>query len=110
MGPWKRVRWLFRDVEWPRTTERQETLAQRGISFSQLKDFLRKGEGVERMDDKKDYGEERWEGLAEIEIRILFFAFTVRLPYTAIVFSMHNANARKQKEFEKGMQSDEDTE
>lgn len=96
-------KWVKVDFEYPLVTwdekKRQRTLDERGLNFADAKSVLQGGEGVQRVDDRTDYGEERFQGMARIRVRIFFFAFTVRVPFSARIMSLRKANVREQKAF-----------
>lgn len=107
MGPWLKVKWTFADVKWSEGEKRELLIKERNLDFPDIKETLENGEGVERMDDRKNYKEDRWQGMAELELRVLFFAFTVKFPATVRVFSLRKANDREVKAFKEAMR-DED--
>lgn len=104
MKPWVKVQWDYNATSWD-SQKARDAQKKRGIHFAALRKTLKEGEGVERIDDREDYDEQRLQGMAEIEIGILFFAFTIRVPYTARIISARKANKREKKQFSEAMGS-----
>jgi uncharacterized DUF497 family protein len=81
-------------------TKCAKNVAERGIDFSDVvvafADLTKK---VAR-DDRKDYGEERFNMLAKVEGRVFHITFTKRGKVTWII-SARKANKREQRRYEK---------
>jgi uncharacterized protein len=80
--------------------KRDKTLAERHIDFAAMAvGFLDPGRKIAR-DDRKDYGEERFNMLAKCGSRVFHITYTVRGPVTWII-SARKANDREQRRYEK---------
>lgn len=77
-----------------------KNIAERGIDFADvLVGFADPMKKVAR-DDRKDYGEQRFNMLAKIEGRVFHITFTERGKVTWII-SARKANKREQRRYEK---------
>jgi uncharacterized DUF497 family protein len=75
-------------------------IAERGIDFADvLVGFVDPMKKVAK-DDRKDYGEERFNMLAKVEKRVFHITFTERGKVTWII-SARKANKREQRRYEK---------
>jgi hypothetical protein len=80
--------------------KRDKTLEERGIDFAAVVvGFLDLDRKVAR-DDRKDYGEERFNMLAKCGARVFHITYTVRGSVTWII-SARKANEREQMRYEK---------
>jgi uncharacterized DUF497 family protein len=77
-----------------------KNIAERGIDFADVVvGFADPMKKVAR-DDRKDYGEERFNMLAMVEGRVFHVTFTMRGAITWII-SARKANKREQRRYEK---------
>lgn len=85
-------------VEWDDTKNARNIVKHR-VSF----DFAGRafsGQLVEWRDERVDYSEECWAGLAEIDDRVYFIVWTMRGPDTVRLISARRANDRENRKFE----------
>jgi uncharacterized DUF497 family protein len=70
-----------------------------GVSFDSAQTVFRDPFGVERLDDREDYGEERFViiGMAEDQV-VLFVAYTERGEHIRII-SARRATAHEQEDY-----------
>jgi len=52
--------------------------AKHGITFEAARDVFKDPFGIEQMDDRQHYGEERWTVLGMVQDRLLLVAYTIR--------------------------------
>ena len=76
----------------------QKNIAQHGFSFV-IAEKLFSGQILERIDDRKNYGEERLIALGEIEGKILNVVFTIRNRNVYRIISIRRANKNEQKAY-----------
>ena len=87
------------EFDW-NTPKCARNIAERGIDFADvLVGFADPMKKVAR-DDRKDYGEQRFNMLARVEGRVFHIAYTVRGEITWII-SARKANKREQRRYEK---------
>lgn len=55
-----------------------ENLADHGVSFEMAKDVFKDPFALEWLDDREDYGEDRYVSLGIVEGRLLYVAYTMR--------------------------------
>jgi uncharacterized protein len=55
-----------------------DNLARHDVGFEAAREAFRDPFGVERLDDREDYGEDRYALIAMLEGRLLFVAYTLR--------------------------------
>jgi uncharacterized DUF497 family protein len=55
-----------------------DNLAKHGVSLELAREAFKDPFGVERVDDRDDYGEDRYALIAMVEERLLFVSYTVR--------------------------------
>jgi len=65
------------EFEWDSEKSRT-TLEARGFDFRYVSAVFLDPHRIERIDDRKDYGEERRQTIGEIDSRVFFVAFTFR--------------------------------
>ena len=65
------------DFEWDET-KAADNYARHGVSFDTAKKVFKDPFAIERLDDREDYGEERFSILGMVEDRLLFVAYTLR--------------------------------
>jgi uncharacterized DUF497 family protein len=77
-----------------------KNIAERGIDFADVVVAFADPMKKVSMDDRKDYGEERFNMLAKVEGRVFHLIFTERGKMTWII-SARKANQREQRRYEK---------
>lgn len=75
--------------------KREETLAERGLDFDDAVKVFG-GTTIDYVDDRFDYGEERWITFGTLNGRLVALVWTDRSPARHII-SMRKANEREQK-------------
>ena len=78
--------------------KRARTLEERGLDFEDAAAVFA-GPSLTILDDRFDYGEERWVTYGLLESRLLAVVWTPRGEVRHII-SMRKCNAREQKRFE----------
>lgn len=73
------------------------TLAERGLDFEDAVQVFA-GATIEVMDDRKEYGEERWQSYGLLNDRLVMIAWTPR-GNSRHVISMRKCNEREQEKF-----------
>jgi hypothetical protein len=77
--------------------KRAKTLAERGLDFDDAVQVFA-GPTVDFIDDRQDYGEERWLSFGHLESRLIVVVWTPREDARHII-SMRKANEREKKKF-----------
>lgn len=77
--------------------KREETLRERGLDFVDAPDVL-EGANVRWIDDRCDYGEERWIVVGKIGGRMVVVVFVDR-PAGPHIISMRKANEREREKY-----------
>jgi uncharacterized protein len=72
------------DFEWDEA-KAAENCARHGISFETAIRAFDDPFAIERLDDREDYGEERYSILGMVDGRLLYVAYTVREGITRII-------------------------
>jgi uncharacterized protein len=72
------------DFEWDKA-KAAENCARHGISFETAIGAFDDPFAIERLDDREDYGEERYSILGMVDGRLLYVAYTVREGITRII-------------------------
>jgi uncharacterized DUF497 family protein len=85
--------------EWDES-KRAANLAQHGVDFMAAEDF-EWDTAVETIDDRFDYGEERWVALGHIRERVYVLVYTNRTEAIRII-SLRKANKRESEFYESG--------
>ena len=85
--------------EWDET-KRAANLAKHGIDFVDALEMFAAPLFV-KSDERKDYGEPRWQGLGIVRGRLMVVAYTKREPNTVRIISLRKANSRE-KDFYQG--------
>lgn len=80
--------------EWDET-KRAANLAKHGIDFVDALEMFAAPMFV-RSDERKDYGEPRWQGLGFVQGRLMVVAYTKREPNTVRIISLRKANSREE--------------
>ena len=65
------------DFEWDETKAAQNDAAH-GVSFETAKKVFEDPFAIERLDDREDYGEDRYSIMGMVDGRILYVAYTPR--------------------------------
>ena len=65
------------DFEWDETKAAQNDAAH-GVSFETAKKVFEDPFAIERLDDREDYGEDRYSIIGMVDGRILYMAYTPR--------------------------------
>jgi uncharacterized DUF497 family protein len=84
--------------EWDET-KRAANLAKHGIDFVDALEMFAAPMLV-RSDERKDYGEPRWQGLGFVQGRLMVVAYTKREPNTIRIISLRKANSREEDFFQ----------
>ena len=88
------------NILWSSTGTRPKNITERGIDFADvLVGFADPMKKVAK-DNRKEYGEERFNMLAKVEGRVFHMTFTERGKMTWII-SARKANKREQRRYEK---------
>jgi uncharacterized DUF497 family protein len=82
--------------EWDEA-KRAGNLAKHGIDFVDAMEMFAAPMFV-KSDERKDYGEPRWQGLGIVQGRLMVVAYTKREPNTVRIISLRKAN-RREKDF-----------
>jgi uncharacterized DUF497 family protein len=82
--------------EWDEA-KRASNLAKHGIDFVDAMEMFAAPMFV-KSDERKDYGEPRWQGLGIVQGRLMVVAYTKREPNTVRIISLRKAN-RREKDF-----------
>lgn len=65
------------EFEWD-AAKAAENLASHGVSFEMAKDVFKDPFALEWLDDREDYGEDRYVILGMVEARVLYVAYALR--------------------------------
>ena len=84
--------------EWDEA-KRAANLAKHGIDFIDALEMFAAPMFV-RSDERKDYGEPRWQGLGIVQGRLMVIAYTKREPNTIRIISLRKANSREEDFFQ----------
>jgi uncharacterized protein len=79
----------------------QWTLKERGFSFAYASLIFEDQRRLERVDRRRDYGEERWQTIGEIEGETYFVVFTIRERVVRII-SARRAHDHENRTYRKG--------
>lgn len=77
--------------------KRLATLAERGLDFEEALDVFAETT-IDALDDRKDYGEPRWQSFGRLRGRLVMIIWTPRGDVRHII-SMRKANGREQAKF-----------
>jgi uncharacterized protein len=80
-------------LEWDEA-KRAANLAKHGIDFVDALEMFAAPMFV-KPDERKDYGESRWQGLGIVQGRLMVVAYTKREPSTVRIISLRKANSRE---------------
>jgi len=78
--------------------KRERTLAERGLDFEDAVHVFA-GTTIDFIDDRQDYGEERWITFGRLKGRLVALVWTPRGSARHII-SMRKANDREQEKYE----------
>jgi len=84
--------------EWDEA-KRAANLAKHGIDFVDALEMFAAPMLV-RSDERKDYGEPRWQGLGIVQGRLMVVAYTKRGPNSVRIISLRKANSREEDFFQ----------
>lgn len=65
------------EFEWD-DVKAAQNYADHGVSFEAAREVLKDPFAIERLDDREDYGEDRYSILGMVDGRILYVAYTLR--------------------------------
>ena len=77
--------------------KRNKTLAERGLDFEDAVHVFA-GTAIDARDDRRDYGEERWQTYGLLNGRLVMLAWTPRQDGRHII-SMRKCNEREKEKF-----------
>ena len=83
------------EFEW-NTAKAKENLEKHGISFVTAAATFR-NERLERIDDRQDYGEERWIALGRVGLEVYRVVFTWRSENRIRIISAQKANEEERE-------------
>jgi len=83
--------------EWDEA-EAADNYARHGVTFDQAKRVFADPFAVERLDDREDYGEDRFSILGIVDGRLLYVAYTLRNG-TIPIISARGAEAYEKREY-----------
>lgn len=86
--------------EWDETKSRR-CFAERGFDFAHASLIFADEDRVERMDRRRDYGEERWQTIGEVGGKIYFVVFTYRGEAIRII-SARRAHEQEERVYREG--------
>ena len=78
--------------------KRATTLAERGLDFDEAMSVF-SGPVIDVLDDRRDYGEERWATFGRLRKRLVVIVWTPRAEARHII-SMRKCNGRERKIYE----------
>ena len=88
--------------EWD-PAKNEANLAKHGIDFTEA-EALFEGDLYARRDTRKDYGEERWQGIGKLLSRVLVVVWTDRSPDRRRIISLRRANERERQAYRKAVE------
>ena len=77
--------------------KRDRTLAERGLDFKDAVDVFG-GRTIDFIDDRRDYGEQRWLTFGKLRRRMVVIVWTPRFGLRHVI-SMRKANGREHEKF-----------
>ena len=75
-----------------------QNYAKHGISFDDARDAFEDPFAIDQIDDRYDYGEERWNIIGMVGRRVLFVAYTMRSDRVRII-SARSAEPYEEREY-----------
>lgn len=88
------------DFEWDATKDAANR-AKHGIRFAQAARVFADPRRLERIDRRRDYGEERRQAIGEVDGRVLFVAYTLRGNRIRLI-SARRAHHHEEKAYRQG--------
>lgn len=85
------------EFEWD-DAKAADNFAKHGISFDAASRVFQDPFAIERLDDRRDYGEERFVIVGMVDERLLFVAFTMRADRIRII-SARGAEPMERREY-----------
>ena len=85
------------DFEWD-DQKAADNFTKHGISFEAARDVFKDPFAIERLDDREDYGENRFVIVGMVEERLLFVAYTLR-GETIRIISARGAEPHEQRQY-----------
>lgn len=92
--------------EWDET-KRAANIAKHGIDFVDAPEMFQ-GPMFIRLDERRNYGELRWQGLGLVQGRVVAVAYTKRDPDTIRIISLRKANSREKTLFQETLKDELD--
>ena len=92
--------------EWDEA-KRTANLTKHGLDFVDAPEMFQ-GPMLVRLDERRNYGESRWQGLGFVEGRLMAVAYTRRNPDTIRVISLRKANSREKTLFQETLKDELD--
>jgi uncharacterized protein len=89
------------NFEWDEVKNRTN-IRKHGFDFADAEEMFR-NPLIVRPDAREDYDENRWIGIGTIQGRVVFLAFTERVPDIVRVISLRKANREERKEYEEAI-------
>lgn len=89
--------------EWDEA-KRTVNLAKHGVDFADAPEMFT-GLMLIRLDERKDYGEVRWQGLGLVQGRLMVLSYTKRGRDTIRIISLRKANSREKTFFEEAVKN-----
>ena len=89
------------DFEWDEE-KRSSNLVKHDIDFQDAPEMFH-GPMLVRLDERKGYGEPRWQGLGLVQGRLMAVAYTKREPSTIRIISLRKANSREKTLFQEAL-------
>ena len=85
------------DFEWD-DAKAAQNYAKHGVTFEAACDVFKDPFAIEEIDDRRDYGEERWTIIGAARGRVLFVAYTMR-DDSARIISARAAEPYEEREY-----------
>ena len=90
--------------EWDEA-KRTANLTKHRIDFVDAPEMFQ-GPMLVRLDERRSYGESRWQGLGFVQGRLVVVAYTKRDPDTIRIISLRKANSREKTLFQETLQDE----
>jgi uncharacterized DUF497 family protein len=90
--------------EWDEA-KRTANVAKHGIDFVDAQEMFQ-GPMLVRLDERRNYGESRWQGLGFVQGRLVVVAYTKRSPDTIRIISLRKANSREKTLFQETLKDE----
>ncbi len=85
--------------EWDEEKSRVN-IRKHGFDFADAREVF-SGSMLTAMDDREDYGEDRWTGIGMLQGRVVVVVFTERWDDAIRIISLRKALAHERKQYEK---------